>query len=207
MQNNNRYSKYVALVALLISIVGVSLGFAAYSNTVNIKASADVTTAPVPPAELSTTTSAQTDGTITPTTTGATAEVANLNESTIQNIKVHFTATGQSAEYAFYAVNETDFTSYLNSVVFGTKSCTASATSANPATQGIADACEDINMTVYVGAEEYTTTDTAIDGVSITGGSYAPVRVVIEYISGGRVADGDIDVDFGTTAVTFSTVD
>ena len=41
MQNNDRYSKYIAIIALLISIVGVSLGFAAFSDVVQINAAAD----------------------------------------------------------------------------------------------------------------------------------------------------------------------
>ena len=42
MENNNRYSKYLAIIALVLSVIGVSLGFAAYTNTVTIKARADV---------------------------------------------------------------------------------------------------------------------------------------------------------------------
>ena len=156
MQNNNRYSKYVALVALLISIVGVTLGFAAYSNTVQIKASADVAAPGAQyPGQLSVDPDEQQDGTVTPTVDGATADQATLTDNEIRNIKVHFTAPDQSAEYAFYAVNPTTFTSYLNSVVFGTKSCSASLTDPNPATQ-YSDACEDINMRIFVDSNEYT---------------------------------------------------
>jgi len=87
MQNNNRYSKYVALVALLIAIVGVSLGFAAYSNTVTIKAAADYRADPKPVVELSTDPDGQDDGPVTPTTTGgATAEDADLTDDTIDDI-------------------------------------------------------------------------------------------------------------------------
>ena len=80
MQNNNRYSKYVALAALLISVIGVSLGFAAYSNTVQIKAKAEVRYDTVQkPGVLSTDPDDPTEGPVTPTTTGgATAEPVQL---------------------------------------------------------------------------------------------------------------------------------
>jgi len=221
MQNNNRYSKYVALVALFIAVVGVSLGFAAYSNTVQIKAAADYRGVPDPsqlPGQLSTDPDEQKDGEVTPTATGgATAEDADLDESGIENIKVHFTAPGQSATYSFYAVNPSAFVAYLNSVVFGSKTCAASNANGNPASDIYVNGdpnvpndggvCNDITMTIAIGSNDYTETDTDIDGVSMNAGANMPVTVTIDYISGGAVADGDFDVDFGTSTVTFGTVD
>ena len=208
MQNNNRYSKYLAIIALLISVVGVSLGFAAYSNTLQIKAAADVTgVTPDPVAQLSTSPSSQQNGPVTPTTNGATADSAVLTANGIENIKVHFTATGQSATYSFYGVNPSSFDSYLNSVVFSTKTCTADDTNGNPATVGIDDACSDILMTVVAGAADYSETNNNINGHKVLAGEYEPVQVTIEYIDGGAVADGDFTVDFGTTTLSYSTVD
>ena len=210
MQNNNRYSKYVAIIALLISVVGVSLGFAAYSNTVQIKATADVIqSGPTPkPGVLSTDPDEQEDGPVTPTTTGgATAENATLTDDSIENIKVHFTAPGQSATYSFYAYNPTAFVAYLNSVVFGTKAC-APATSGNPATASyVTDACNDITMSISVGADEFTETENSVDGISMIAGGNKPVAVKIEYLENGAEADGDFDVDFGTSSITFGTVE
>ena len=209
MQNNNGYQKYLAIIALLISVVGVSLGFAAYSNTLQIKAQADVSgRTPDPVAELSTSPSSQQDGPVTPTTTGgASAEVTTLDEDSLENIKVHFTSTGQSATYSFYGVNSSSFVSYLNSVVFGTKSCAADNTNGNPATVGVDTACGDITMTIAAGAEDFTETNNNVNGHAVNGGTYEPVTVTIEYIDGGAVADGDFTVDFGTSTLNYSTVD
>ena len=208
MENNNRYSKYVAVIALLISVVGVSLGFAAYSNTVQIQAAADVTFVPVKVGELSVDPDSQEDGSVTPTTTGgATAEAADLDESGIENIKVHFTATGQSATYSFYGVNTSAFTAYLNSVVFGTKACSPSTTG-NPATAAyVTEACNDIVMTISVGSDSWTETESVVDGHSLSSESNEPIAVTIEYLDGGNTADGDFDVDFGTSTITYGTVD
>ena len=210
MQNNNRYSKYVALVALLIAIVGVSLGFAAYSNTVTIKAAADYR-APdeVNVAELSVDQDEQEDGSVVPTTDGATADTAVLTDTQIQNIKVHFTAPDQSATYSFYAVNPNAFIGYLNSVVLGSKTCTAAANNNGSTTTAslIADACEGIMMTVTVGSGTFTESNTNISSHTIDANDYEPITVTIEYLDGSAVADGNFDVSFGDTTILYGTTD
>ena len=208
MENNNRYSKYAAVIALLISVIGVSLGFAAYSNTVQIQAAADVRLPSVKVGELSVDPDEQQDGTVTPTTTGgATAEAADLTDEGIENIRVHFTAPGQSATYSFYGVNTSAFVAYLNSVVFGTKACSPSTTG-NPATASyVTDACNDIVMTISAGSDSWTETENNIDSHSVSSESNEPIAVTIEYLDGGNTADGDFDVDFGTSTITYGTVD
>ena len=210
MQNNNRYSKYVALVALLIAIVGVSLGFAAYSNTVTIKAAADYRTDPNKTVvDLSTDPDGQDDGPVTPTTTGgATAEDADLTDDTIENIMVHFTAPNQSATYSFYGVSN-EFVAYLNSIVVGSKTCTAAANANGTTTTAslIADACEDIHMTISVGSHYTSETESSIDGVSVPAESNVPITVTIEYAENGALADGNFDVAFGDSTISFGTTD
>lgn len=201
--DNNGYTKYLAVIALLISVVGVSLGFAAYSNTLTIRAQADYT----PPqdqhaAELSTDPNTQTDGTVTPTTDGATADPATLDENGIQNISVHFTAPDQRATYTFYGVNSTAFVSYLKSVTFGSKTCTpGTGTTASYVTA----ACGDIVMNISAGSDDYTETTNNITNHSLASGSSETITVTIEYIDGGAVADGPFDVDFGTSSLYYST--
>jgi len=211
MQNNNRYSKYVALAALLISVIGVSLGFAAYSNTVQIKARAEVRyDVPQKPGILSTDPDDPTEGDVTPTTTGgATAEDADLTENGIENILVHFTAPGQTATYSFYGMNASEFTSYLNDVTFGTKTCTAAANQDGSTTTAsyIAAACNDIVMYISASSDDFTDTDHDVNGHSLASGSSEPIAVTIEYIGGGAVADGNFDVNFGTSTLTYGTVD
>ena len=213
MENNNRYSRYLAVIALLISVVGVSLGFAAYSNTLQIKATADYTapTTPATPiAELSTDPNTPTPGTVTPTTDGATADPATLTDNSIENIKVHFTAPNQSATYSFYGVNPSEFASYLNSVVFGTKTCApySNPSNPNPGTASyVANACNDITMTIAAGSDDYVETNNAINGHTLASGASEVVTVTIEYIDGGAIADGDFTVDFGTAYLNYSTVD
>jgi len=211
MGNNDKFVRYVAIVALLIAIVGVSVGFAALTNTVNIKAGAEVRySTPDTVAVLSTDDDSSQQGSVTPTTTGgATGDTASLGTDTIQSMKAHFTAPGQTVTYSFYGFNGSSFTSYLNSVVFGSKSCTAAQT--NGATASYMNAaCNDITMSIKVGpgtGTTFTTDNTNVSGHSVAAGASEPIVVTITYANNGAVADGGFDVDFGTTVLTYSTVD
>ncbi len=207
MENNNRYSKYVAVIALLISVVGVSLGFAAFSNTVQIKAQADVTTdgSTYKGGTLSTDPDDVEEGPVTPTTTGgATAEIADLSETGIENIHVHFTEPGQSATYSFYGYNNSEFATYLNEVTFGSKTCTPGT---GTTAAYVTEACNDIIMTIAAGASSWTETDDSVNGHSVNSQESEPIAVTIEYLDGGAQADGPFDVNFGTSTLLYSTVD
>ena len=215
MENNDKFVKYIAIIALLFAVVGISVGFAAYTNTVNIKATAVVGSNPViPVAALSTDPSQQDPGNVVPTTTGgATGDTGVLGNDTIQNMKAHFTTPGQTVTYSFYGYNGSTFLSYLNSVVFGSKSCNTTGLS-NPATNGVSAACDDIIMTITVGTgasqATFTTDNTNVSGHSLAAGASEPIVVTISYLDGtghGHVADGEFNVDFGTTVLTYSTVD
>ena len=207
MENNNRYSKYVAIIALLISVVGVSLGFAAYSNTVQIKARADVDYANpnYQGGVLSTDPDDVEEGTVTPTTTGgATADPANLTETGIENIHVYFTDTNQSATYSFYGINKSAWVSYLNSVTFGSKTCTpGTGTNADY----VAEACNDIIMTISVSSDSYPETEADISGHELASGNSEPIAVTIEYLDGGNVADGPFEVNFGTSSLVYGSAE
>ena len=206
MENNNKYVKYLAIFALLLSVAGVTVGFAAFSNTVEIKATADFTPdgSAYRGGVLSVDPDEQTDGTVVPTTEGATAESANLTERGIQNIVVHFTEAGQSATYNFYGVNASEFVAYLNSVVFGTKTCTPGT---GTTTSYVADACEFINLTIKIGNDEFTETNNAINGHELNSTGHETITVTVDYIAGAPSADGPFTVDFGTSVISYGTVD
>ena len=207
MENNDKFVRYVAIIALLIAVAGVSVGFAAFSNTVNIKATAQVTPdgGSYQGGTLSTDDDSVVPGNVVPTTTGgATGDTAVLGTDTIQNMKARFTAPGQSVKYSFYGYNNSDFVTYLNSVVFGAKSCTpgTGATSSY-----VSAACNGISMSIKVGSQTFTTDNTNVSGHSVNSGNSEAIEVTITYATGSTEADGPFDVDFGTTVLTYSTVD
>ena len=212
--NYSKGYKALAIVALVLGIAGVSLGYAAFSNTLTISSSAEVK----PDAssfnvDFSSSSSAVETDNITPTLnknvegfTATDATIDNTTDPTVSNLKATFTEPGQSATYTFYAYNAGKYVAYLNSIVFqGSKTCTAKTGT----TQALVDtACTGITISAKVGSESATTTSVA----SLTGHSLAidaaeQVIVTITYADGSGQADGDFDVTLPSIVLTYDSVD
>lgn len=216
-----RSSKVLAIVALLVAVVGLSVGFAAYTATLKISSSATVTPTEDFDVYFSTSGTTQTTGDVTPvvkandvevTTTTAgnpKADAATLSDTTISGLKAYFTEPGQTVTYSFYAHNASDYVAYLNQVVFAevesgkTKVCTAKTES----TIGVDAACNDITITVEVDDDTYPTTDTNVSGHTLIKNGYEPVVVTISYADNGNRANGDFDVAFGDITLTYNEVE
>ena len=212
---DNRGYKVLSILALIIGIAGVTLGYAAFSNTLTITSTAEVN----PDSskfnvDFSSAQNSVVTNNITPTlsptgVTGFTATNATINNSsdpTITNLHATFTEPGQSATYEFYAVNDGQYIAYLNSIVFsGSKTCTA----ANGTTQSLVnDACPGIKLSVKVGSENATETSVAsISGHTLGINAGEKITVVISYESGSAIADGDFDVTFPNVVLTYESAD
>ena len=201
-------SKYIIVFALLISVAALSLGFAAFTSTLTIKSSADVNFHAPFNVDFSTSNSSVVTGSVTPTlspaTSGPTGQAATLSETTIQGLKATFTGVGQSVKYSFYAYNDSDFLAYLNSVNIGTKTCTA-GTGTNQTY--VNQACNGIELSVKVGTNTYTSSNTNISSHTLAKETAEAVEVTIEYKSNAAVADGDFTVAFGDTTLIYGTAD
>lgn len=182
MERNNRSAQIIAIVALVASAVGISLGFAAFSQTLTIESSAEVKPSNFD-VDFSTDGTTQNDangkkigkeGAVTPTFTGKEASdtVAGATAATITNtlagapkisgLHATFTAPGQKAVYSFNSINVGELKAFLREVEFNevetgkTHKCTAKAgaTAEETATQSLVDAaCADISISVQVGSE------------------------------------------------------
>ena len=217
----NRYYKMVSVLALIIGVVGVTLGYAAFSNTLTIESSAEV----VPDestfnVDFSYSSSSVVENDITPTLnpnnvadfTATDAEIDNTGDPVITNLHATFSEPGQTATYTFYAYNAGEYTAYLNSIVFdGTKTCTArSATApATPATASlVADACNGISLSVTVGSESATTTSVnSIASHSLAKATGEQITVVIAYDQNATRADGAFDVVLPDIVLTYDSAD
>ena len=214
----NRTGQVIAVIALLVAIVGLSVGFAAFSNTLKIESSATVT--PDKNTFNVDFSSSQTEvltnaikATATPSTIKTTeATIDNTNDPVIKNLSATFTEPGQKAVYEFYAYNAGELEAFLKSIVYEnvtgetfTKVCTAGdGTTADLVTS----ACNGISLSVQVGTEAATTTGVA----SITKHSLAKktgekVIVTLDYASDATRTDGDFTVAFGDVTLTYSSVD
>ena len=122
-----RSGKVIAIATLLVGILGLSLGFAAFSTTLNITSSADVPVdASVWNVGFSDQNSSIHAGTVNGTTGSNTSNGAlSLTQFVIsQTTNAELSTTnGSKVEYDFYIVNDGDLAAYLNSVTMGTISC------------------------------------------------------------------------------------
>ena len=227
MQSKDRTYQVIAIVALVIGVCALTVGFAAFTQNLNITSAAEVSPASTALEVLFSTSSSDiANGTLsgTATGTGASASAATLSDLTVSGIKANFTEPGQSVEYNFNVYNNSEFTAYLTGVTFVDvetgkfQVCAAKTGSSNPATNGVSDACNDIELKLYVGPStgyliNGVTTSVAGNGnggindsTGIASKASTPVKVVITYKENGDVADGDFTVTFGEIKLTYSSV-
>ena len=137
-----RGNQVMAIAALFIAVIGLSLGFAAFSNTLTISSSATVNpdassafdvnlstqaastqagsvTAYLNPKPVASTYNATnyTAGTATISNPAA-ASAGQTSNASITGIKANFTEPGQTVTYVFYARNDGHLTAFLNGVTF-----------------------------------------------------------------------------------------
>lgn len=219
--DKNNSTKVVALVALMISVLGISVGFAAFSNTLTISSSANVKPDKSKfDVNFSSTTGTETAGTVvataTPSTiTGDDATIDNSTDApTIKGLKANFTEPGQKVVYSFFAHNAGEYIAYLNSVTFAnvdgetaSKVCTAELGTSQAL---VNTACNDISVTLSVGGNSFEGSVADISNHSLALDAYEEVEVTIEYKTNANninIADGDFSVSFGDISLVYGTVD
>ncbi len=129
MERENK-KNITIIIALILAVTGLTIGFAAYSTSLNITSDADVKLdADTWKVGFSIDDDAITQGSVTGTLTGALSGDArgtlNLSQFVISqtNNAVLHTTNGSKVEYDFYIVNAGDLDAYLNTITVGTLSC------------------------------------------------------------------------------------
>lgn len=220
----------LSIVAIVIAVLGLSLGFAAFSQTLTIKSSAEVNPdASIFNIDFSKQSGSVDDDPIVPVLnpsgvtgfTATNAEIDNSDQSNavIRNLHAVFTEPGQSATYNLYTKNAGELKAFLKSVTFSnvtgkstTKVCTAKSGD-NPATQSLVDqACEGITLTLKLGSEDFTSTKLRNQFATATAhdldkAASEPIKVTIAYEAGSKQADGGFDVSFGDIVLFYSSVE
>lgn len=212
----NRSSKIIAVVALVVAVFGLTLGFAAFSNTLTISSSAYVS----PSSDnfkvgFSTSATATATGNLTGSASGAaTAGTATLAGTAISGIKANLTTPGETVTYTFYVRNTGEYDAFLNSITFenvsgasAPKVCTAVDPSKTTASL-VSAACEDISVSVKVGSDAAVSGSVAsVSNHSLLKTANETVVVTITYATNGDRADGDFNVSFGDLKLVYGTVD
>ena len=213
----DKTSKVIAIIALLVAVVGLSVGFAAFSNTLTISTSANVT----PNSDTFKVVFSSNGTTLTEdkvsgvASSGASATDATINNAasnpTITGLSATFTEPGQNVVYTFYAHNKGEYDAFLKSVTYAnvtdeteTKICTAGSKTTAAL---VATACEGISVKVNVGSTNTTASTANITGHSLLKKAFEAITVTIEYAADSGRADGDFSVAFGDISLVYSSVD
>lgn len=149
--NNAREIKVLIVAALIISIVAIGIGFAAFTQTLNINGSATVQTSSwkVKFSELSPVEKTGTASEVTPPT---------LSDTTIETYDVTFKTPGDSVKYKFKVANTGSYNAKLTTVTVPTPTCTG--TGATAATDA-AKVCDKLTYTLtYADGSTLTENDT-----------------------------------------------
>ena len=214
--DKERSTKIIAIAALCVAVVGLSIGFAAFSNNLTINSNAKVSpNASDFDVNFSSSNTSELDGVVSGVgTNSATAEAATIDNSdspAITGLKANFTEPGQKVTYSFYAHNAGKYAAYLNNVTYAkvsgktaTKVCTAG--DGTDATM-VEEACKGISVSVKVGNDTYTGSMDSITNHLLDLDDYEEVVVTIEYASGASRTDGDFEVAFGDITLTYDSVD
>ena len=207
---HNRKQKLLLIVALILSIASLSIGFAAFSVSLNISSQASVSpSSDTFSVKFSTNKDNLVVEPLTPSnkTSGITTTdgvIDNSTNPTIKNLSATFTQPGQYVEYIVYARNEGEYTAYLNNINFlGSKTCTAEKGTTDSLVQM---ACEDINITATVGGTTYTET-TPISGHTLATKTGEQIKVRLEYATNATYVDGEFSITFPDISLVYSTVD
>ncbi len=223
MQSKDRTYQVIAIVALVIGVCALTVGFAAFSTNLTINSAADVRPASsVLDVVFSTSNSSVVSGNVTATLTNTaatapTADDAVLTNTTVTGLNAHFTEPGQKVTYSFNVYNNSAFTGYLTGIAFNNasggsafKACNTTGTT-NPATTGVDAACADITLKLTVedkvtNATESKAANQINDTTGLAASTGKAVTVEIEYPAGSDTADGEFNVVFGDIVLTYSSV-
>ena len=207
---HNRKQKLLMIVALIVGIASLSVGFAAFSVSLNISSSASVTpNSDTFSVKFSTSKDNLVEGAVVPSSNAYNLVTTNgvINNGVIpmiSGLSTIFTEPGQVAVYTVYARNEGEYTAYLNNVNFiGNKVCTAEAGTNDSLVQS---ACNDIHVRVIVDNKLYNET-TPITGHSLEKNTADTILIVLEYVGSGARADGAFKITFPDIALVYSTID
>ena len=205
-----RQIKILSIVALVLAISAMTLGFAAFSTTLNISSSASVTPNSADFAvKFSTSQTSLVVNDVNPNTSGSNVlatkgKIVNGINPTLSNISVTFTSPGQYATYVVYARNEGEYTAYLNNINFlGEKFCIAEEETTESLVQS---ACDSITLSVLQGAGTYKET-TSISNYPIEKNTGDMIVVRIMYAENGTPVDGPFNITFPSISLVYSTVD
>ena len=195
-----RSSKVIAIVALCVGVVGLSLGFAAFSASLTVSSEGSVTVSEETfVLDVENLSCVDQGGAAVE---GATATSGSRTVS-VSGINAAFTAAGQSVTCTF-DVTSRNYNANLISVTGGVVSCDLTSQA------GVA-ACDAIDVIINHGETSIGTIDSknALNyntPVALTKGAKQTVTFKIDYPAGSQLPDGVLDVTIPNVVFSYQTV-
>jgi len=207
--SRDRNTKIIAFAALIVGVVGLSIGFAAFSNSLTISSSAQVA-----PSSSSFRVEPQSLG--CERVTGdervqATADVSldDRGEGVhLGNISANLYAPGDSVKCTFTLTNNGSLPAYLNSITgMGSPSCAGNYTeNGRVPVNYVEAACRGISMTVTLDGNTMTN-NTNISNHQLAKNNSETLVLTITYATGSDRADGPFTVSFSDIELNYGSVD
>ena len=221
----------LTVIALVVGILALTVGFAAFSNTLTINQTANVnpnnnlnvvfskSRTTTNPGSVEATVSDTSSSRVAPT--GGVATIDNDSMQTFSGLEANFTNPGQTVTYDLFIHNAGSIKAYLTNLKFNNiqnetvfRKCSAKTDGvavADRATDTLVQrACNNIRVTVTVGYGEQDpiilTSSGSLQNKEILPEAGIPVRVVISY-TGNNYVDGPMKVEFGDITLSASTTD
>lgn len=205
--DKSRNGKILSIVALVVAILGMSLGFAAFSATLNISSSASVT----PNSE---------DFKIRFVGINGDNQVPSVNSSgdavtgfisddglSISGIKVPMSKPGDGAEYEVFVENQGQYDAQIKeigikNIVGDTVSRRCSGNDVSP--QLLSNFCSTIRYGFTVLSEDgERLSEGGSTGLVLKKGEKVIIRIAIFYDSDSWYVDGPVNIEFGDVYLNF----
>ena len=224
-------NKKITVAALIVAVLSLSIGFAAFSNSLNIKSSANVNPSDK---DFKIVFSKERDTFVSGNEIiNATGDInentkkGSINDigDTLYNLETEFTTPGESVEYSLYIKNIGAYNAVLNKLEIeeaeltsditvdnyyivdnGSVKCYAKKDPQNKANEELLkEACNNIRLKVKLQQEtEYITSTKEFDSYVINKGESESVTVTLEY-TGDTLADTNFNVVFGSVKMNYAT--
>lgn len=217
-------NKVIAICALVVGVLALAIGFATYTATLTIGGSGEGegNKATIQATDTFSPEVNYVEGSPKCYVTGDTskavitgANVGTASGKSWTGISVPMEAKG-SVTCEAQVENESTFIAYLYSIAANSGiNCNVTGLNANDgpvATQNVDDACDEMSVTVTIGADNLVITDAAATNDAITGNTIAAnggtttVYVTITQ-TGNTVTDGRFNVNIPTISHTYKTED
>lgn len=184
MNGKDRGLKVAVVAALVISVIAIGIGFAAFTETLSINGNATVQTSSwkVKFTDLST-------GTTAGTASITTAPTINTNDTTISTYDVKLAKPGDSVTYTFKVANTGTYDAKLTSVTIPTPTCTGTGTNAETDATNV---CKHVTYSLT-----YSDGGTIAVNDALAAGASKEMKLVLSYATHNVAADlpsGDVTI-------------